>query len=68
VATSPKQHPLDDEIAEIYAANPGLREELDEMEDQLDRGELELADDDQVRQRALHLAEQLGERLVDEEP
>ncbi len=49
MATNPNRHPLDDEIAEIYAANPGLKEELDEMERQLDAGELELLDDSEAR-------------------
>ncbi len=49
MATNPSRHPLDDEIADIYAANPGLKEELDEMERQLDAGELELLDDSEAR-------------------
>jgi hypothetical protein len=49
VATHPDRHPLDDEIAEIYAANPELKGELDEMEEQLEVGELELVDDTEAR-------------------
>jgi hypothetical protein len=49
VATHPERHPLDDEIAEIYAANPELKGELDEMEEQLEVGELELVDDTEAR-------------------
>jgi hypothetical protein len=49
VATHPERHPLDDEIAEIYAANPELKGELDEMEEQLERGDLELVDDSKAR-------------------
>jgi hypothetical protein len=67
VATYPDHHPLDREIEAIYAANPGLREELDEMEDQLDRGELELVEDEHIRRRAILLAKRLGERLAGEE-
>jgi hypothetical protein len=52
MATHPERHPLDDEIAEIYAANPELKAELDEMEEQLERGELELADDTEARRIA----------------
>lgn len=68
MATNPSRRPLDDEIAAMYAANPGLREELDELERQLDRGELELVDNEAIRRRARQLAQQLGESLGDEEP
>jgi hypothetical protein len=57
VATHPERHPLDDEIAEIYAANPELEGELDEMEEQLERGELALVDDSEAR-RILGRADQ----------
>ncbi len=67
MATHPSRHPLDDEIADIYAANPGLEEELDEMERQLDRGELDLVADDEIRRRAQELARQLGEPLAEDE-
>jgi hypothetical protein len=66
MATEPSRHPLDEEIEAVYAANPGLRERLNEMEDQLDRGELDLVDDEEIRQRVRKLQERLGEPLIDD--
>jgi hypothetical protein len=60
VATNPSRHPLDEEIAEIYAAHPELRDELDEMERRLDAGDLETVDHEEVRRRLQRL---VGERL-----
>ena len=36
MATNPSRHPLDEEIAELYAAYPELKDELDEMERELE--------------------------------
>jgi hypothetical protein len=60
VATNPSSHPLDEEIAEVYAAHPELRAELDEMERQLEAGELETVDHEEVRRRLQLL---IGEEL-----
>jgi hypothetical protein len=65
MATQPSRHPMDDEIAAVYAANPGLRERLNEMEAKLERGELQLRDGADIRQRARELAARLGEPLDD---
>jgi hypothetical protein len=51
VATNPSSHPLDEEIAEIYAAHPELKAELDEMERQLEAGELDGVDHEEMRRR-----------------
>lgn len=40
MATQPNRDPGQDELEAIYAANPGLRERLNEAERQLHRGEL----------------------------
>jgi len=60
VATNPRRHPLDEEIAELYAAYPELKDELDEMERQLEAGELEGVEHEEVRQM---LRELTGEEL-----
>lgn len=49
MATNPERHPLDAEIEAIYEAHPELAAELDEMEDQLERGEFPYAEDDEAR-------------------
>ena len=51
MATNPSRHPLDEEIAELYAAYPELKDELDEMERELEAGELETVDHDEIRRR-----------------
>ena len=51
MATNPSRHPLDEEIAELYAAYPELKQELDEMERELEAGELETVDHDEIRRR-----------------
>ncbi len=51
MATDPKRHPLDEEIAEIYDSDPELKDQLDRMEDELDRGELEGVDHEEMRRR-----------------
>ena len=60
MATNPSRHPLDEEIAELYAAYPELKDELDEMERQLEAGELETVDHEEVRRRLQLL---IGEEL-----
>ncbi|TMC12895.1 MAG: hypothetical protein E6J41_02050 [Chloroflexi bacterium] len=60
MATNPRRHPLDEEIAELYAAYPELKDELDEMERQLEAGELEGVEHEEVRQM---LRELTGEEL-----
>jgi hypothetical protein len=63
VATNPDFHPLDDEILDMYAANPGLERELNELEARIERGEEPLIDDAVVRERL----KALGVPLDDEE-
>jgi len=60
VATNPARDPIDEEIAEVYAAHPELKAELDEMERQLEAGELETIDHEEVRRRLRQL---VGEEL-----
>lgn len=61
MATNPsRRHPLDEEITEIYAAHPELKDELDEMERQLEAGELDGVEHEEVR-RQLQLL--IGEEL-----
>jgi hypothetical protein len=62
VATN--RHPLDREIEEILDANPGLEEELDEMERLHERGKLKLIEHDEVVARLRRLGVPLG----DDEP
>jgi hypothetical protein len=51
VTTTPERHPLDEEIEAIYEADPDLAADPDEMEQQLQRGDLPYAEDDE----ALHI-------------
>jgi hypothetical protein len=64
VATNPDWHPLDREIEEMLAANPGLEEELDEMERLHEQGELKLVEHEEVVARLRRLGVPLG----DDEP
>lgn len=64
VATNPDWHPLDQEIEELLEANPGLEEELDEMERLHEQGELKLIEHDEVVARLRRLGVPLG----DDEP
>jgi hypothetical protein len=64
VATSPDWHPLDREIEEMLDANPGLEEELDEMERLHEQGKLKLVEHDEVVARLRRLGVPLG----DDEP
>lgn len=59
-AHEPQRNPIDEEIAEVYAAHPELKAELDEMERQLEAGELATIDHDEVRRRLRQL---VGEEL-----
>jgi len=43
--------PITEEIALVYAAHPELGRELDELERQLDAGELATIDHEEVRRR-----------------
>ncbi len=60
MATNPSRHPLDEEIAELYAAYPELKDELDEMERQLDSGDLDGIEHEEMRRRLRRLT---GEEL-----
>ncbi len=60
MATNPSRHPLDEEIAELYAAYPELKDELDEMERQLEAGELDGIEHEEMRRRLQLLT---GEKL-----
>src|SRR5262249_47446106 len=64
VATNPDWHPLDREIEEMLAANPGLEEELDEMERLHERGDRKLAEHEEVWARL----RRLGAPLAEDEP
>ncbi|MFZ0214315.1 MAG: hypothetical protein WAM30_00055 [Candidatus Dormiibacterota bacterium] len=55
MATHPDHHPLDDEIEEMYARNPGLQEELDKLEGRIARGEEAGVGNTEVRRRLLAL-------------
>lgn len=48
MATNPERDPYQDEAEAILDANPGLREELEEMVRLLDRGELETVDSTEI--------------------
>lgn len=48
MATDPSRHPLDEEIAAILEANPGLREELEEAVREIERGEADLVDHEEA--------------------
>ena len=61
MATNPDWHPLDREIEEMMDANPGLEEELDEMEHLLEEGQLELVDHEEVVARLRSLGVPLGD-------
>ena len=61
MATNPDWHPLDREIEEMLDANPGLEEELDEMERLLEEGQLELVDHEVVVARLRSLGVPLGD-------
>jgi hypothetical protein len=62
MATHPDHHPLDDEIEEMYASNPGLQEELDKLEQRIARGEETGVDNAEVRRRLLALGVPLDDR------
>ena len=51
MATNPDWNPLDDEIEEIFAANPGLRERLRDADARYERGEATLHDHAEVVER-----------------
>ncbi len=51
MATSPNPHTLDEEIAELYAEYPELKDEMDEMELQLEAGDFDGIDHEEVRRR-----------------
>ena len=61
VATNPDWNPLDDEIEEIFAANPGLRERLRDADVRYERGEATLHDHAEVVERLRRLGVPLGE-------
>jgi hypothetical protein len=48
VATDPTRHPIDEEIERIFEANPGLREELDEAEREIESGDADLVDHEEA--------------------
>jgi hypothetical protein len=60
MATDPNWHPVDEEIAQVLADDPGLAEELAEFDRAYEAGEAELIPDDEVRRllqaRGLHLS------------
>ncbi len=64
MATNPSWHPLDREIEEMLEANPGLEEELDEMERLDEQGKLKLVEHEEVVARLRRLGVPLG----DDEP
>ena len=68
VATNPDWHPLDREIEEMLAANPGLEEELDEMERLHEQGELKLVEHEEVVARLRRLGVPLGEDELTDDP
>ena len=51
MATEPNWHPVDEEIEQILADNPGLLQELQADDAAYDRGGLEVVPDDEVRRR-----------------
>jgi hypothetical protein len=61
VATNPDWNPLDDEIEEIFAANPGLRERLRDADVRYERGEATLHDHAEVVERLRRLGVPIGE-------
>lgn len=69
MATDPTWHPIDDEIAQVLADDPGLAEKLAEFERAYEAGEVELVSDDEVRRRlearGLHLAPRPSDREAD---
>jgi hypothetical protein len=65
MATNPDWNPLDDEIEEILAANPGLRERLQEADVSYERGEATLHDHAEVVERLRRLGVPIAE---DESP
>ncbi len=51
MATDPNWDPVDEEIAQVLADEPGLAEELAEFDRAYKAGEAELVPDDEVRRR-----------------
>jgi hypothetical protein len=51
MATDPQWHPVDEEIAQVLADDPGLAEELADFDRAYEAGEAELVPDDEVRGR-----------------
>jgi hypothetical protein len=55
MATDRAWDEIDREILDMYMANPGLKDELDELERQIAAGELEGIPDAEVRRQLLEL-------------
>jgi hypothetical protein len=68
LATNPAWHPLDREIEEMLAANPGLQEELDEIERLHEQGELKLVEHEEVLARLRRLRVPLGDDEPSDDP
>jgi len=68
VATNPDWHPLDREIEEMLDANPGLEEELDEIERLHEQGELKLIEHEEVVARLRRLGVPLGDDEPTDDP
>jgi len=61
MATDPAWDAIDQEILDMYAANPGLKDELDELERQIEAGDADGIPDAEVRRQLLELGVPLDE-------